>query len=192
MAENESLDLGGAYAKRWDIPFESVRKGDSCKDVAKKIEKALYTGVRKSLKQWEEYGTSLAELLRLRASPQAMRGLIRKTHGHHYAQMFAAAVAISGPSEAECLRGWLDAILDKVSDQICLRVAGKENWPTFYDIQEFMDTVRKTLEPVVERIATKFQHDPAWKPRQAAPKERASTNPTADLLGMSLLKRSQP
>lgn len=33
MAENESLDLGGAYAKRWDAPFDRVRKGASCKDV---------------------------------------------------------------------------------------------------------------------------------------------------------------
>jgi hypothetical protein len=30
MAENESLDLGGPYSKRWDVPFEFVRKGASC------------------------------------------------------------------------------------------------------------------------------------------------------------------
>ncbi len=37
MAENESLDLGVAYAKRWDVPFDSVRKGASYKDVARML-----------------------------------------------------------------------------------------------------------------------------------------------------------
>lgn len=192
MAENESLDLGGAYAKRWDVPFDSVRRGASCKDVARKVESALYSGLRKTLKQLEECGVSLSDLLSRRNSRQAVRQLIRKAQGHQYVQLFDAAVASSGTSEGECLRGWVDAIFDKVSDQICHRVAGKENWPTFYDVQKFMQEVRQTLEPTFERIVANFEKDPAWKLRRAASKEQAPANPTAELLGMSLLGAVQP
>jgi len=192
MAENESLDLGGAYAQRWDVPFESVRKGGECKDVARKVESALYSGLRKTLKQLQEFGVSLSDLLSQRNSRQALRRLIRKTQGHQYVQLFDAAVASSGTSEGECLRGWVDAILDKVSDQICHRVAGTENWPTFYDVQEFLQQVRQTLEPAVERIVANFEKDPAWKPKRATSKEHAATNPTAELLSMSLLGPAQP
>ena len=59
MAENESLDLGGAYAKRWDVPLDSVRKGAPCNEVARKVETALHSGLRKSLIQWQENGVSL-------------------------------------------------------------------------------------------------------------------------------------
>jgi len=187
MAENESLDLGGAYAKRWDVPFDSVRKGESCRDVARKVESAMYSGLRKSLKQLQEYGVTLADLLAQRNSRQALRQLIRKTQGHHYVELFDAAVASSGTSEGECLRGWVDAIFDKVSDQICHRVAGKENWPTFYDVHSFMHDVQQTLEPAVERLVTNFEKDPEWKPKRAASKEQSTADPTAELLGLSLL-----
>jgi hypothetical protein len=51
MAENESLDLGSSYAKRWDAAFTAVQSGDLCEKVAPKVSKALYGGVRKALKQ---------------------------------------------------------------------------------------------------------------------------------------------
>ncbi len=64
MAENESLDLGGAYAKRWDVPFGFVSKGASSKEVVRKVESALYSGLRKTVKQLQqEYGVSLSDLL---------------------------------------------------------------------------------------------------------------------------------
>lgn len=123
MAENESLDLGGAYAKRWDVPFESIRKGASCKDAARKVEGALYSGLRKTLQQLlKDYGVSLQDLLTQRHSPHSLHQLIRKTRGHQYVEFFAAASAISGPSDGECLRGWVEAILDRVFDQISHRV----------------------------------------------------------------------
>lgn len=191
MAENESLDLGGAYAQRWDAPFRSVRKGASCKDVARAVEKALRSGLRKTLSQLQEYGISLSDLLAQRDSRQTLRQLIRKTQGHQYVQLFAAAAASSGTSAGECLRGWIDAILDKVSDQICHRVTGTENWPTFYDVQQFMQEVRQTLEPAIKRVVTKFEENPAWKPPRTAFKEPAPPNPTAELLGISLLGATQ-
>lgn len=47
MAENESLDLGSSYAKRWNAAFTAVQSGDPCEKVAPKVSKALYGGVRK-------------------------------------------------------------------------------------------------------------------------------------------------
>jgi len=37
MAENESLDPGGSYAKRWDAAFTAVRKRASCATVAREF-----------------------------------------------------------------------------------------------------------------------------------------------------------
>ncbi|MCI0533917.1 MAG: hypothetical protein L0Z50_01685 [Verrucomicrobiales bacterium] len=191
MAENESLDLGNAYAQRWNVPFESVRKGEACKDVARKFEHALYSALRRTLKQLQRYGISLSDLLAHRNSQQALQQLIQKSQGHQYVQLFAAAVASSGPSEGECLRSWVDGILDTMCDQIGHRVTGTENWPTFYGVQELMQRVRETLEPAVERIVTNFERDPAWKPKRAASKELAPANPTAEFLNMSLLGAAQ-
>jgi hypothetical protein len=193
MAENESLDLGGAYAKRWDVPFDAVQKGASGKDVARTIERALYPGLRRALKQLNEYGVTLSDLLAQRHSRHAMQQLIRKTQGHEYVQLFDAAAAATGPSEGQCLRAWIDAILDKVSDQICHRVTGRENWATFYDVQAFMQQeVQRALEPVVDRIVTNFERDPSWQPKRAPIKGQEPANPTADLLGMSLLGAARP
>jgi len=192
MAENESLDLGGPYARRWDVPFDSVRNGGSCKDATHEVEKALYGGLRKSLKQWNEYGVSLSDLLNQRDSKQGLRNIIRKMQGHQYARLFAAAAASSGPSQRECLRCWVDAILDTMFDQICHRLADKENCPTFYDVQDFTREVLQALDPAVERIVTRFDNDPNWRPPRAPSKEQGQSNPTKELMGMSLVRVAKP
>lgn len=193
MAENESLELGGAYAKRWDIPFASVRNSASCGIVSNKVEDALITGLRKALKQLEEYGVSLSDLLAKQNAPKALGELIRKTLGHDYVRLFAdTAAAASGSSADECLRRWIDAILEKIFDQICHRVAGNEHWPTFYDVHEFMSEVRQSLEPAVNRIVTNFVRNPESRPRRVKPSDASPVNPTTNLLGMSLLGSRKP
>jgi hypothetical protein len=189
MAENESLDLGGAYAKRWDVPFESIRKGASFKDAARKVEGALYSGLRKTLQQLsKDYGVSLQDLLTQRHSPQGLRQLIRKTRGHQYVEFFAAAAMASGPSDGECLRGWVEAMLDRVFDQISHRVTGKDNLPSFFDVEDSLRDIRQILEPAVERIITNFEQDTSWLPKRAGSKGKKAASATADLLGLSLLK----
>jgi len=190
MAENESLDLGGAYAKRWDVPFESIRRGASCKDAAKKVEGALYSGLRNTLKQLStEYGVSLQDLLDQGGSPQGLRQLIRRTHGHQYVELFAAAASIvDTPSAGECLRGWVDAIIDRVFDQISHRVAGKDNLPSFFDVHDSLQEIRQVLEPTVKRIVANFEKDTTWTPKRPGSKGQKATGSTAELLGMSLLK----
>jgi hypothetical protein len=137
MAENESLDLGSSYAKRWDATFTAVQNGEPCGKVAPKVGKALCGGVRKALKRFQENGVTLADLLKAaRDSHQRLRQLIRQTGGHQYAQLFEAAAHASGPAAEDCLRGWLEALLDKVSDQICLRVGETDDSRTFFDLQE--------------------------------------------------------
>jgi hypothetical protein len=114
MAENESLDLGSSYSKRWDAAFISFRNDDPCEKVAPKISKALYGGIRRALKRFEESGVKLTDLLNARDSRQRLRQLVRQTGDHQYAQLFEYAAPASGPAAMDCLRGWVEAILDKV------------------------------------------------------------------------------
>jgi hypothetical protein len=187
MAENESLDLGGPYAKRWDAVCEHIRNGASSEEVASKVEIALYKGLRKALKQFQEKGVTLADLHRSRDRPQDQRQILHKIQGHDYARLFVEAAAVSGPTETDCVAGWIDAVLDKVTDQICHRVAGNGNLPTIDDVRAFTGEVRDKLTPVIERIVTKLAEDPNWLPRRPPTRGGVPVNGTAELLNMSLL-----
>ncbi|MEX2139679.1 MAG: hypothetical protein WD894_10485 [Pirellulales bacterium] len=189
MAENESLDLGAAYSQRWDKLFSAIRKDASCGEVAAEVRKALYGGVNKARKQFREYGAPLADFLAARASRRQLRQLVRKTEGHEYAQLFESSAHASGAASEDCIRGWMEAILDRVIDQICLRVAGTENWPTIFDVKAFTDDIGRVLADDVERIATKLAQDPNCRltvQRQEATKP-SRNGPTEELLGVSLL-----
>jgi hypothetical protein len=188
MAENESLDLGGSYSQRWDKPFKAIRRGAPCGEVAAMVRDALYGGVNKARKQLREHGAPLADFIAARGSRADLHQLVRKT-GHQYAQLFEASAHASGPAPEDCLRGWCEAILDRVIDQICHRVAGTENWPTFFDVKDFTDDVRNNLADDVERIATKLAQDPDCRlhSKRAKAKGESSSSPTEELMGMSLL-----
>jgi hypothetical protein len=194
MAENESLDLGTAYAKRWDAGFTAIQHGEPCEKVVPKVCKALYAGIRKALKQFQERGVTLSHLLYARDSRQRLRQLVRQLEGHQYAQLFEAAAHASGPAAEDCLRGWVDSVLDKVFDQIKLRVAETDDSRTFFDLKEFADDVREALAADVERIAENLAKNPDWrpqlKPRKAEGEQAVS--PTEDPMPMSLLGGKQP
>lgn len=195
MAENESLDLGSSYAKRWDAAFTAVQNGDPCEKIASKVSKALYGAVRKALKQFQEHGISLSDLLDARDPWQRLRQLVRQTKGHQYAQLFESAAHASGPAAENCLQGWVDAILDKVFDQICLRVAEHtDESRTFFDLKEHMDEVREIVAADVEHIVTNLASNPDWRPQRKPGKAKAqdAANPTAELMGISLLGGKQP
>jgi hypothetical protein len=189
MAENESLDLGGPYSQRWDKPFGAIQRGAPCDDVAAKVRKALYGGINKSRKQFREHGVSLTEFLAARSSRPQLRQLVRNVEGHHYAQLLVSSVHASGPGVEACLRGWGEAIIDRVVDQICHRVAGTENWPTFSDVRDFTDGVRRVLVDDIEHIARKLARDPDCRlqPRRATRKGESPGSPTQEMLGTSLL-----
>lgn len=189
MAENESLDLGASYAQRWDKPFKAIRRGAPCGEVAAMVRDALYGGVKKARMQFREHGAPLADFMAARGSRPQLRQLVRKTEGHHYAQLLESSAHASGPTPEDCLRGWGEAILDRVIDQISHRVAGTENWPTFFDVKEFTDDVRHALADDIERIATKLAQDPDCRlqPKRVEAKSEPPSSPTKDLLGMSLL-----
>ncbi len=190
MAENESLDLGAAYAQRWDKAFQAVRKGEPCDEVAAKVRRALYGGINKARKQFREQGDSLADFLSARGSRPQLRQLVRKTEGHQYAQLLESSAHTSGPTVEDCVHGWVEAILDCVIEQICHRVAGTENWPTFFDVKEFTDSVRQTLASDVNRMVTKLAEDPNCR---LTAKRRDATGAshnglTEELLDTSLLR----
>lgn len=185
MAENESLDLGSSPRMRF--VFDTFRNGSSCPEVASKLEKALVGGLRNVLKQFREKGVTLADLLKSRDCPQALRQLLRKVQGHDYAELFAESAATSGPTVKDCLASWIDSILHKMTDQICHRVAGSKHYPTIEEVHAFLGAVRDHLRPVVERLVTKLAEDPDWLPRCAPKKRQGHVNTTAELLNVSLL-----
>jgi hypothetical protein len=194
MAENESLDLGLSYAKRWDAAFTAIQQGDPCEKVAPKVSKALYGGVRKALQQFQEHGVTLADLLNARASRQRLGQLVRKTEGHQYAQLFESAAHASGPAAEDCLRGWIEAVLDKVFDQICLRVTETDDSRTFLDLKELTDEVREIVADDVEHIVNNLASNPNWRPQRKSGKAKAddADSPTSELMGESLLGGKQP
>jgi hypothetical protein len=194
MAENESLDLGSSYAKRWDAASTAVQNGDPCEKVAPKVSRALYGGVRKALKQLQEHGVTLADLLNARNSRPRLRQLVRQTEGHPYAQLFECAAHASGPATEDCLRGWLEAVLDKVFDQICLRVGETDDSRTFSDLKEHMDEVREIVACDVEHIVANLANNPDWRPQRKPGKAKAhdAASSTAELMGMSLLGGKEP
>lgn len=185
MAENESLDLDSSPRMR--VVFDAFRNGSSCTEVSSKLERALIGGLRKALKQFQEKGVTLADLLKSRDCPQALRQLLRKVQGHDYARLFADAAAASGPTENDCVAGWIEAVLDKMTDQIGHRVAGSANYPTMDDVQVFTAEVRDHIHPVVERLVTKLAEDPDSLPRQSPTKGQVPVDATADLMNFSLL-----
>lgn len=187
MAENESLDLGGSYSQRWDKPFKAIRNGAPCDEVADKLRIALYGGVNKSRKQFREHGVPIAAFIAARSSRPQLRELVRKTEGHEYARLFESSAHTSGPSAEDCLRGWLDTILDKIIDQICLRVAGMNNWQTFIEVKQVTDGARDALD--VNHIAAKLAQDPECRlrSRRAKAGNHSSSSSTEELLVTSLI-----
>jgi hypothetical protein len=189
MAENESLDLGASYSQRWQATVAAIRGGAPCGAVAARVRKALYGGINKARTQFREHGAPLVDFLAARGSRPQLRQLVRKNEGHHYAQEFESSAHASGPSAEECLRGWVEGLLDRVIDQICLRVAGTEMYPTFFDAKRRTDELRHALGGDIERIATMLAQDPDCRlqPKRVDAKGESPGNPTKDLLGMSLL-----
>jgi len=189
MAENESLDLGAAYSKRWDKPFNALLNGAPCDNVAAEMRKSLYGGIKKARTQFREHGAPLADFLAARNSRPQLRQLVRKTEGHRYAQLLESSAHASGPTPEDCLHGWCEAILDCVIDQFCLRAAGNENRPTFFEVKQFTDDLRHTLVNDVKRIAMKLAQDPDCRltPQRQVPTDTSPNGPTEELLGVSLL-----
>lgn len=185
MAENESLDLDSSPRMR--MVFNAFRNGASCLVVASKLEKALIAGLRNALKQFRETGVTLTDLLNSRDCAQDLRRLLRKTQGHDYARLFAEVAGVCGPTVTDCIAGWIDAVLDKVMDQICHRAAGSEHYPTMDDVLAFTGEVREELKSVVERLVSKLAEDPDQIPKLPPKKGRVPVNPTADLMNFSLL-----
>lgn len=185
MAENESLDLSSSPRMR--IVYDAFRSGSSCPTVASKLEKALIGGLRKALKEFRERGVKFSDIVQSRDRPQAMRQLLRKVEGHDYARLFAEVAATTGACEKDCVAGWINGVLEKVTDQICHRMVGSEQYPTIESIQTFAAEVREHLSPVVERLTNDFDKAPDSLPRQRPTRGPVPVNPTADLMNFSLL-----
>jgi hypothetical protein len=189
MAENESLDLGSSYAKRWDLPFAAFQRGEACaKVVARKFAKALYSGLRAAFKQLSKQGVTPSDLLDACKGGGQSRQLLRRTGGHPYVQLFVAACEASRPDAHECFREWTYAIIDKVLNQIGLRVAMTDQPRSCFDIEQMAEEVRQRLAPDVEHIATNLVKNPDWRPQRkpGTAKAEDAASPTAELMPLSL------
>jgi len=188
MAENESLDLGNPGAQRWNQVHDAVRKGQPVVDVAKKVKRKLPAALRKAFKEFAEKGVSFEEFLANRHDPGALRGLVRKCQGHEYAHLFfETAAAEAGSDDQQVVAAFLDAIIERVTDQIAQTVAGTPQWPSFPDIRHYLGQVKQEVQPDVQRIADKLGHDPTWKPTASRSNKGEHTDPTKEMMDMSLL-----
>lgn len=188
MAENESLVLGDPYAFRWRVVCKAVRNGQSREKVAKKVERAIREGLRNARKQLAERGISLEMLLANRESPRTLNGLLNKSEGHDYVALFAqTALAAAGSGTREFLEAFVGGIWEIMSDKISHNVSGSERWPSLVDAQAFLDEVQSEIRPEVQRIAERLAADPSSMLTGKRGTNVDETDPTADMLGVSLL-----
>jgi hypothetical protein len=185
MAENESLDLG--KSPRMRVVYDAYRNGASDDEVVGYVAKAVTRGFRNALKEFRAKGVSLSELLKCRNSPRPLQNLLRKLQGHDYARLFVEVVAVSGPTDKDCLAGWIGSVVDKMTDQICHRVAGNDRFPTMEDALLSAAEIRGRLQPIVERLATKLAVEPDSLPRQSPAKGNGPVDATTNLMNFSLL-----
>jgi hypothetical protein len=191
MAENESLDLDDPYGRRWDIVFQSIRKNEPFEKVVQRVRRAMYRGLRNALKQFEEYGVTLQTLLDNRNSPQTLREFVRKTQGHEYLQLFAAAAAASSNLDAESLlRGFVGAVWDAAGDRIAFKVVTSDGPTSLNGMRDYLTRVAGQVQPDVDRIARKLADDPSWKLRMPAGTSDQQADSTEEMLPMSLLRNS--
>ncbi len=188
MAENESLDLGNPGAQRWKQVHDAVRKGQPVENVANKVERTLPAALRKAFKEFAEKGVSFKEFLANRDDPGALLRLVRKCQGHEYAHLFVETTAAEPASDDRRLvAAYLDGIIERVTDQIAQTVAGTRQWPSFPDIRHYLGQVKQQVQPDVQRIADKLADDPTSKPTARRSKKGERTDPTKEMMDMSLL-----
>lgn len=188
MAENESLDLGNPGAQRWNQVHDAVRKGQPIEDVAKKVRRKLPAALRKAFKEFAEKGVSFEDFLANRHERRALRGLVRRCQGHEYAHLFLeTATAEAGGDDRHVVAAYLDGIVERVTDQIAQTVAGTPQWPSFPDIRQYLGQVKQEVQSDLRRIADKLAHDPTWRPTASRSKKGERTDPTKEMMDMSLL-----
>jgi len=188
MAENESLDLNSPYARRWKPALEAALRGESCQKVSSLTRKALLASIKKAMKQFAECGVLVADFLDNRGSHRAIQKLVNRTLNHPFAEQLAS-VLNSNPyaSNTDCVNQWEHAILDRIFDQFEMKLVGGSQFPSFYDADSFLRDVRSELLEDLENVAINIVNDPQWKPSVRSKKGEARSDPTADLLSMSLV-----
>jgi hypothetical protein len=188
MAENESLDLANPGGQRWNHVLDSVRKGKSADDVAHKMSRKIPAALRKALKEFAEAGVTLEALLKVRHDPKQLARLVRKCQGHEYAHLFATTANSQGlAGNEEMMSAFVGAVVERVTDQIIQEVGGTEQWNDLRSLHTFFDQVKQRLESDLQRISRKLAVNPGWSPT-ARPREKEEvTDPTQDLLSMSLI-----
>lgn len=188
MAENESLNLDNPYGRRWAILADLIRRGEPFDKVARRVRRALYKGLRISLKQFVEYGITLEMLLQGRHSPQLLRQFVRQIEGHDYIRLFAD---IANASPELGTQGLLDAfvvgIWETVEDKIAHRVVGSNGLTSFTDVRGYLDQVAEQVKPDVDNIARRLSENPSWKPKMPSGAKDQQADTTVEMLSMSLL-----
>lgn len=187
MAENESLDL--ADSRRWQLACHAIRQGKSSREVASRVVRGIYSGLRAAFKEFAKKGVTVKDMLAARDDAHGMHGLVKKTRGHDYAQLFAeTALAEKGASDDAFLENYVWAICEKMFDQVAREVVPCENWDNFPDLNRHFNEVREEIARDVRRIADNLAKDPDWLPkRQGAKSGGSKVDDTLAMLDESLL-----
>ena len=192
MAENESLNPDDPYGRRWDIVYRAIRKGEPPEKVVLRIRRAMYQGLRKTLRQCAEYGVTFQMLLDSRNAPQALRQFVRKTQGHEYVQLFADVAAASSLCDTEeLLQAFVGAIWESVGDRIAHKVVRSDGPMSLNGMRDYLGHAAEQIQPDVDRIARNLASNPSWKPSLPRGKKGQEAETTAEMLSMSLLGNEQ-
>lgn len=183
MAENETLDLDGS--PRWRRVFRAVDEGKPADIVARVVVESLFRTLRRVQKQ---IPLNLL-LLAAESQPEQVGPLIRQCKGHDYAVLFGEVLEPSVTRE-HVARNFVQAILEKFSDQIICRAVPSQRWPQMHEVVDFMHEIGNRLLPDVDRIARNWAADPQWKPVMTRTSNTSATlvDKTETILGESLLK----
>lgn len=188
MAENESLDLDNPSGRRWAFVADLIRNGKPFDEVARRVRRALYKGLRNALKQFAEHGITLEMLVQSRHSPQLLRQFVRQAEGHDYLQLFTDVANTSPQLDAQGLvEAFVAGIWETAEDRIAHKVVGSNGLTSFTDVRGYLGQVAEQVKPDLNHIARRLAANPTWKPRMPSGTKDQQADTTVEMLSMSLL-----
>src|SRR5262249_8739500 len=116
---------------------------------------------------------SLDELLHAATKcPGNLPELLRRSKQHDLARLIADN-AERGITRPELVQRTMNALWDRVADQIAHEVVPCPAWPNFNDLYDRLDQLRDGLQADLERVANGLAEDPEWEPRVPPPRRVA-------------------
>jgi hypothetical protein len=178
LAENEKLDIN--ISPRWQRVCRAFRQGESQVEMEQRMRRNLHAFVRRSIRNIAAKGVRLGEMLHVAsACPGELPELLRRCRQHDFACLIADNAEPEITKE-ELLQRTMNALWNRLADQIACELVPCTAWPNFTDCYERLDQLRNSVQADLERIANRLAQDPEWEPR-VPPRRRVAAQVEASL-----------